>query len=201
MTPIVQSTQTWDFRLGRKDAGVALVLVVALALGWVLRMSVDNRTTVFQDKATGFAVTYPATWGTVASLSQSMLKVENPATDSPFKTSLTVDRRGLDAQNPPTLQQLVDRRVIQQGTLTAYHLLSTGETTVSGLKAMRQEYAYVVQPIEQARRASLPVVVHAIEFVVVGKDSAYYITLAAPEADTSDAARLMDDIIRTVKVQ
>jgi len=200
MTQSVQTTDTWDFRLGRKDAGVALVLAVALALGWLLRMNVADRSTVFQDKATGFAVTYPATWGSSESLKQIMLKVENPATESAFKTSLSVDRRLLDTQNPPTLQTLVDRRVAQQGALTAYHLLATSEATVAGLKAMRQEYAYVVQPIDQPRRASLPVVVHAIEYVVVGKDSAYYITLAAPEAAADDALQLMARIISTVKV-
>jgi hypothetical protein len=201
MSQTAQSTTTWDIRLWPKDIGVALVLVAALALGWFLRASIDNRAAVFQDPASGFSVTYPATWGTTDSLKQVMLKVENPATASAFKTSLTVDRRGLDTQNPPTLSQLVDRRVAQQGTLTGYHLLSTNEATVGGLKAMRQEYAYVVQPIEQARRASLPVVVHAIEYIVVGKDSAFYITLAAPESGASDAARQMDSIIRTVKVQ
>ena len=200
MTPSLQSTNTWDFRLGRKDAGVALVLIAALALGWLLRMSVEGRTTVFQDKATGFTVSYPATWGSTESLKQIMLKVENPATESAFKSSLAVDRRGLDTQNPPTLQLLVDRRVAQQGTLTAYHLLSTADATVSGLKSMRQEYAYVVQPIDQARRASLPVVVHAIEYVVLGKDSAYYITLAVPEDEAAGATQLMDSIIRSVKV-
>lgn len=200
MTQAVQTTQTWDFRLGRKDAGVLLVLVVALTLAWLLRMSVADRSTVFQDKASGFTVTYPATWGNSESLKQLMLKVENPATASPFKTSLTVDRRLLDTANPPTLQTLVDRRVAQQGTLTAYHLLSTSDATVSGLKAMRQEYAYVVQPIDQARRASVPVVVRAIEYVVVGKDSAYYITLAAPESDSSEALQLMARIISSVKV-
>ncbi|MBI5878596.1 MAG: hypothetical protein HZB53_13185 [Chloroflexi bacterium] len=200
MTPSLQTTQTWDFRLGRKDVGVALVLLAALAVGWVLRMSVENRTAVFQDQATGFTVTYPATWGSTESLRQVMLKVENPATESAFKASLVVDRRGLDTQNPPTLQQLVDRRVAQQGTLTAYHLLSTADATVSGLKSMRQEYAYVVQPIDQARRASVPVVVHAIEYVVIGKDSAYYITLAVPEDEAAGASPLMDSIIRSVKV-
>jgi hypothetical protein len=201
MSQTVESNQTWDIRLWPKDVGVGLVLVAALALGWFLRGSIENRATVFQDAATGFSVTYPSTWGTTDSLKQVLLKVENPATASAFKTTLTVDRRGLDTQNPPTLPQLVDRRVTQQGTLTGYHLLSSDEATVGGQKAMRQEYAYVVQPIDQPRRASLPVVVHAIEYVIVAKDSAYYVTLAVPEADTADAVRVMDGIIRTVKVQ
>ena len=203
---MAQATQTPDlhtfrFRLIPKDVGVAIVLVVALALGWILRVQTESRTTTFQDTASPFSVAYPATWGSVESLKQLVLKVEDPRTASPFKTALTVERRGLDPQSPPTLQQLVDRRVAQQGALTGFHLLSTGEATVGCAKAMRQEYAYVVQPIDQPRRASLPVVVHAVEYVVVTKDNAFYITLAAPESEFANASAQMNEIIKSARVQ
>ena len=51
---------------------------------------------------------------------------EDQRTDSAFKTSLTVERRALDTANPPTLQQLTDRRVALQGTLTAASLSTAG---------------------------------------------------------------------------
>ena len=72
---------------------------------------------------------------------------------------------------------------------------------MGGAKANRVEYAYVVQPIDQARRASLPVVVHAVNYVVVTKANVYYITLAAPDEEYADASAQFDQIIRTVKVQ
>jgi len=128
-----------------------------------------------------------------------MLKVEDQRTDSAFKTSLAVEKRGLDVKSPPTLQDLVDRRVAQQGTLPAFHLLSSRAETVAGAKAMRQEYAYVVQPIDQTRRASVPVVVHAIDYIVITKSYAFVITLAAPEGTFGQVSGILEDIIESVK--
>lgn len=102
---------------------------------------------------------------------------------------------------PPTRQELVDRRVTQHGTLTGYHFLSSNPATVGGAKAMQQEYACVAQPIDQPRRASLPVVVQVIEYIAIGRENAYYISLAAPESDFADARAQMNQIIQTVTVQ
>jgi hypothetical protein len=188
-------------RFLRKDIGVAIVVLIALALGLLLRVQTANRVTIFQDKDTAFSITYPATWGGVESLQDVLLKVEDPQTNSSFKTTLAVETRDLDPQSPPTIQQLVDRRIAQRGALTGYHFLSSDPATVGGAKAMRQEYAYVVQPNDQPRRASLPAVVHAIEYIVVGKENAFYITLAAPESDFVDARTQLEQIVQTVKVQ
>ena len=190
-----------NFHPWTKDIGVAVVVAVALLAGFVLRSQVLGRATVFQDKASGISIAYPATWGAASSLKQQMLSVQDQRTDSAFKTSLAVERRELDAKSPPTLQQLVDRRVAQQSTLTAFHLLSSSEATVGGAKAMRQEYAYVVQPIDQTRRASVPVVVHAIDYVVVTQANAFYITLVAPEGAFSEADDVFANIIKSVKLQ
>lgn len=187
-------------RFWRKDIGVAIVVLLALALGGLVRVQALNRTTIFQDQETAFRLAYPATWVSVESLQDVELKVEDPHTNSVFKTTLTVEARELEPAHPPTLQQLLDRRVAQRGALTGYHFLSSQLTTVGGAKAMRHEYAYVAQPIDEPRRASLPVVVHAIEYIIVGKTSTFYITLAAPENEFADARARMEQIIQTVHV-
>src|SRR5512143_836341 len=181
-----------------KDIGVAIVVIVALLLGWLLREATLNRTTVYQDSETGFSLKFPAAWGVADSLQDVMLKVENPTTDSAYKTNLVVEARELDPQNPPTLQELVARRVTQKGNLTGYHFIGEQDDTVAGQKARQIVYAYVVQPIDQPRRASLPVVVQAREYIVIGKDHVYYITVAAPEHEFSTASARLDEIIRTV---
>ena len=164
-----------------KDIGVAIVVIVALSLGWLLREVTLNRTSVFQDSETGLSLQFPAAWGTVDSLQDVLLKVENPATDSAYKTNLVVEARELDPQNPPTLQEFVDRRVTQKSNLTGYHFISEQEAAVDGEKARQLVYTYVVQPNDQPRRVSLPVVVVAREYIVTGKDRVYYLTVAAPQ--------------------
>jgi hypothetical protein len=188
-------------RMLPKDLGVAIVVLVALALGWALRSQVDGRVTQFQDPNTPFRMTYPAAWSVADSLQDVLLKVQDPRTDSAFKTSLSVESRELDPASPPTLQTLVDRRVEQRDRLDGYHFLANGEATVGGAKSERLEYAYVVQPIDQPRRASLPVVVQAREYIVLTKDRIYYITLAAPENAFADASASFERTIQTVQLQ
>jgi hypothetical protein len=183
-----------------KDLGVAFVVIVALLLGWLLREATLNRTIAYQDSETGFSLQFPAAWGAVDSLQDVLLKVENPATDSAYKTNLVVEARDLDPQNPPTLQEFVDRRVTQKGSLTGYHFIREQDATVDGNKARELVYAYVVQPIDQPRRVSLPVVVAAREFIVVGPDRVYYITVAAPENEFDAASVRLDGILNTVDI-
>jgi hypothetical protein len=188
-------------RFLRKDLGVAFVVLLALAFGWLLREQVFDRVTGFQDTETAFSISYPATWGGVESLRDVLLNVEDPRTNSTFKTTLTVEAHALDPAAPPTLEQLVDRRVAQRGTLTGYHLLSSQPAAVGTDRAMQLEYAYVAQPIDQPRRASLPIVVHAIEYVLMGKDNAFYVTIAAPESEFADMRAQSERIFQSISVQ
>lgn len=188
-------------RLLRKDMGVAIVVLLALGLGWLLFRQVDGRTTLFQDQGSPFRIAYPAAWNSAESLQDVLLKVEDPLTGSIFKTNLTVESRELDPQNPPTLQTLLDRRVAQRESFTGYHFLANRDATVAGTKAIELEYAYVVQPIDQPRRASLPVVVHAREYIVVAQDRTYYITLAAPEPEFAQANARFERALQTAQIQ
>jgi hypothetical protein len=183
-----------------KDVGVALVVLLALGLGWLLFMQTEGSVRVFQAADTPFRMSVPAAWSDAPSLQDALLKVEDWQTASPFKTTLTVERRELESQSPPTLQTLLDRRVTQRGALTGYHFLSDGDATVGGAKAKQLEYAYVTQPIDEARRASLPVVVHAREYIVVTQDRTYYITLAAPEDEFERASARFDQMIASVQL-
>lgn len=191
----------WRVRLWNKDLGVAVVVLIALALGWFVMVSAEGRTRSFSDPDGGFTVAFPERWIEGESLLAVLLKVENPAAASPFKTTLTVERRDLDPANPPTLQTLLDRRVEERELLTGYHLLSDTETTVGGEPALVTEYAYVVQPIDEQRRAARPVVVLAREYIVMSGERSYYITLAAAEADEPRAQAQFAQIIQSVEFQ
>jgi hypothetical protein len=191
----------YEIRKYRRDISVAIVVAAALALGWLLREYTLSRTKVFQDATTQFQIAYPAGWSSADSLQDVVLKVENPETASTFKTNLIVEARDLDPQDPPTLQTLIDRRVAQHGALTGYHFLSDEAATVDGQKAQRLDYAYVVQPLDTPRRASLPVVVRAREYIVVARDRVFYITLAAPDSEwDSSASGRMDQMIQSARV-
>ncbi|MBX0328485.1 hypothetical protein K2Z83_12435 [Oscillochloris sp. ZM17-4] len=181
-----------------KDLGVALVVAVALGLGWLLMAQTEGRTRAYAEPGGGISLAYPATWIGVDSLQDLLLKVEDPQTAAAFKTTLSVERRDLDPADPPTLQTLLDRRVEERGQIAGYHLLSDGEAILAGQRAILLEYAYVVQPIDTPRRASLPVVVHAREYLVITSDRSYYIALAAPEESFGSASAAFERIVRSI---
>jgi hypothetical protein len=185
----------------RQDVAIALVVLVALALGGLLRLRVDGATATFQEDGTPFRITYPATWSVTEPPAGMLLRAEDPRTDSAFKTTLTVERRDIDQAAPPTLQTLLDRRIAQQSELTGYTLLSSEETTVDGTRGARIDYAYVAQPIDDPRRSGVPVVVRAREYVIVAADRAYYITFAAPENEADAAFARFDRLIEEAKVR
>lgn len=194
--PSIHNFRTWN-----KDLGVAIVVLLALALGFILMQVVMNRTELYQEPNSAFQVAYPKTWANAESLQEVLLKVEDPTAASAYKTSLTVEARDLDPSAPPTMQTLVDRRVQQRSGLTAYHFIANNETQVNGAPAQELQYTYVVQPIDTPRRVSLPVVVVARDYIVLTPTRAYYITLVAPENEFASASEKMDRIIQSVKLQ
>lgn len=194
--PTIRPFQTW-----KKDLGVAIVVVVALALAYVMSQVVINRTKTFQAADGPFSIQYPGSWTNSESLQQVLLKVENPATDSAYKTSLTVEARDLDPSAPPVMQTLIDRRVEQRSGLTAYHFISNTQKTIAGVPAEELIYTYVVQPNDTPRRASLPVVVIARDDILLTQTTVYYITMVAPQTEFDQASQRMDTILKSVKVQ
>jgi hypothetical protein len=201
MIGTTQGQSLYRVRMLPKDLGVATVVLAALLLGLGMRLLVEGRVKQFQDPNSSFRMSYPASWGFADSLQDVLLKIEDPNTDSAFKTAMTVESRELDPASPPTLQTLIDRRVEQRSGLIGYHFLSNADATVGGAKSARIEYAYVVQPNDAPRRASLPVVVRAREYIIVGKDRTYYVTLSAPENAFDQASAQFERTIRTVQLQ
>ncbi len=201
MTQARQAEPIYRLRMGPKDVGVALITALCLLGGLLLMWNSTGRTRAFQDELSPLRLSYPADWHSVDSLQDVTLKVEDPFTPSAFKTSLSVEQRELDPAAPPTLQTLLDRQVEERQRLTGYHFLDESESLVGGARAIVSEYAYVVQPIDEARRASLPVVVHAREYIVVTGDNSYYFTLAAPEEEFAEARRQFDRIIESAVVE
>jgi hypothetical protein len=196
-----QEGSLWRVRMLPKDVGVALVILVALGLGLLLRTQMESRTITFRAQDTPLSITYPAGWGSlVAPPEGTLLSVADPLTDSTFKTALTVENQLLDPTAPAPLQTLVNRRIDDHDDLTGYHFIGQQDAAVDGAPAQQLEYAYVAQPIDTPGRAALPVVVHAREYVVQAGDSVYYFTLAAPEADFVAASASFDRIMQTVNV-
>ena len=193
--------QFWRIRHTRKDAGVLVVSLIALLAGFILYRLIDTRVEVFQEQDSPFRIAYPAGWEKAASLSDSVIKLQDPETASAYKTNVIVIRRDLDPASPPTLQTLLDRRVQERSKLTGYHFLGSRDATVAGAKGIELGYAFTTQPIDQPRSASLPVVVQTRDVILVGKTTSYYITLSAPQNEFERANARFEEILKTVRIE
>ncbi|MFV9506768.1 MAG: hypothetical protein AB4911_19635 [Oscillochloridaceae bacterium umkhey_bin13] len=191
----------YDLRIHPKDVGVLLIAALCLFGGWLLMQRTTSQTISFQDELTPLQLAYPAGWIVAPPVENIVLAVINPVTPSLFKTTISVENRLIDPANPPTLQTLLDRRIEQRQSLTSYHFLGERETTVDGARAIVTDYAYVTLPIDESRRAALPVVVVAREYIVITADQSYYITLAAPETTFEADARRFERMVADIRLQ
>jgi hypothetical protein len=202
MPPASEDTGFYPMRYLRKDVGVAIIAGACLLIGFLIMTWAGARTTSFTAQDVPFSVSYPADWVAAESLLQApVMRVEDPLAKSAFKTSMTVESRELDPAAPPTLQELLDRRVSDRTQLPGYHFLANAEATVDGQKALRYEYAYTAQPIDEPYRASLPVVVMAQEYIVISPDRTYYITFAVPEDEIELNQPRIQRVMQSVKLQ
>lgn len=182
------------------DLGVALVFIVALVAALAVRSQAVGHTTTFSSPDAPITFSYPADWREAGTLDDTLLNVEDPFVDSAFKTRFTVTTRQLDPASAPPLEELTNRQITDRSILTGYHFLASGPAKVANSDASVIEYAYTVQPIDEPRRASLPVVVQAREYIVRTADRSYYFALAAPAADYAQASAALERIIASVKL-
>ncbi len=192
--------QIYDLRLRPKDLGVILIALLCLFSGWLLMQSTTTRTRSFQDELTSLRFAYPARWVALPPPMNVVLLITNPATPSAFKTTISVENRPIDPASPPTLQDLLDRRVEQRQAQVAYQFIGESESEVGGARAIRTDYAFVTQPIVEARRDTLPVVVQTREYIIITADQSYYITLAAPEGEFVRVLPTFERMIASMEV-
>ena len=189
-----------SFNLLHIDLGVALAVLAALVIALVLRGQATGRTTAFRSANAPITFSVPATWREAGTLDDTLVTLEDPYVDSAFKTRLSVVTRQLEPASAPPLDELVNRAIADHSTLIGYHFLSSGPTNVAGSDASNITYSYVVQPIDEPRRPSLPVVVQAREVIVRTADRSYYFILAAPADDYERANAELDRVIASVKL-
>lgn len=155
------------------SATIALVAVIMLGLGWLMRNSALSATVVFADDLSGIRAQIPQNWLITTDDPAFVLKAED-AGAIPFKTILSVSVLPVGAEATP--RNVVDTLTLQRaGQLASYRVLSIEPLALGEDPAIEMNYAYV-QTEPNPFLNAVPLVVQGRDVVVIRQNQAIIIT-------------------------
>lgn len=176
---------------------VILVVVVALLLGWVVKVRIQGQTVTFTSDDGAVGLQYPARWLQQAD-KDTLLTVSDVRAEGWYKPRLSLTTRQMNPNYPLTANDVIVALSVQRAQeLTGYRVLDVDQGTVGGLSASRLTYAYVSEP-EGGLQVGLPVVVEAVDWVAIREGTAYVLTLSAAAEEFSRQAGAFRSIVASV---
>lgn len=167
------------------DWAVVGVVIVALLLGWALKVSAENKTSSYSNE--GVTVQYPDGW-LLDEKAGYVVKVSDP-NSGPFRTTYIVQTDAIDAGASETaalISLLNNVSLSRAQTATAYKLFQVEEVQIRGKPAIKATYVYVEEKPDPFRE-STPVVVEGMDYAFVEGGKVYVFTLLAAESDFAAA--------------
>jgi hypothetical protein len=161
------------------DWVVVGIVIVALLLGWALKVSAESRTLSYSNE--GVTVRYPDGW-LLDEKAGYIVKVSDPSSGL-FRTTYTVQKQLVDAGVAETaaLTSLLNNVSLSRAqTTTAYKLFQVDQVQVRGKAALKAAYVYVEEKPNPFRE-TVPVVVEGVDYAFVEDGTAYVFTLLAAE--------------------
>ncbi|NIN67842.1 MAG: hypothetical protein GTO63_24680 [Anaerolineae bacterium] len=188
----------WETSL-RYDAPVIALAALAFVGIVGLRSLVLGQRAVFTDPDARLSVQYPASW-TPGVEKGSLLSVQDLRSKGAFKATFSIVVKELDSQRPiRPVQELVVPFTVERGReLRQYGVLDIAVTQVDTLDAARITYTYVDYPSGSPLQSALPVVVKAVDILVIHGDNLYILSFAAPAATFAQHSGTLDAILNSV---
>jgi hypothetical protein len=176
---------------------VVALVVVALLLGWAVKGWVEGQTVAFTSDDGAVSLSYPDRWLEQAD-KEAVVAASDVRAAGAFKPSFSLSTREMDPDYPLTVSDLLVALSLDRAeNLTAYRALSVDEGVVGGLEASKVTYAYVAEPTGGAQ-AGVPVVVGAVDWVVIHEGKAYILTFAAMADQFASEEGAFDSILASV---
>jgi hypothetical protein len=175
-----------------------LVAIGALTFAYSLRSRALNATTGFENKQAGVAARYPSNWLLdQQGVSDIIFRVQDPAA-LPFKTTLQVSLLtvGPDATSADIPDLL---NMTRASTLSTYRPLNIAPITLpNGTHGLRMAYAYVASE-ENPFLQSVPIVVRAVDVIVLRSNQALVITYRADTQSYDENLHFFDSFLRSLE--
>jgi hypothetical protein len=175
---------------------VALVFV-ALLLGWAFKDWVLGQMVTFTSEDGAVSLSYPNRWLEQID-KETLVTASDLRGEGLFKPTFSLRTREMDPDFPLTENDLLVALSLDRAEeLTAYRVLSVEQGMLAGLDASKVTYAYVAEPAGGSQ-SSMPVVVQAIDWVVIHEGRAYILTFAAAADRFADEEGAFDSILASV---
>ncbi len=171
------------------------LVVVALLLGWLVKVAAEGRTIAY--KAEGLSLRYPSGWVRANVEAPTLLRVED-RTATPFRTTLMLQRLPMPQGNRPVAAVQQGLALERGRTWIAYRVLSVEEpATVEGRTGMRVTFAYV-EPNHNPFLETVPVVMEGEDFLLPAGDQVYVATVTAAEENFARALRHLRTLVQSL---
>lgn len=179
------------------DLIVIALVVVALALGWVVKTVAEGRTVAVE--VSGLHLRYPAGWLRLDAQPPVLLQVQDGLARG-LATTLTLQRRPLPTGAAQPLALIQQSLALERGSQwAAYRVLQLQDSvSVGGRKGMRITFAYV-ETNPDPFLVTVPVVMRGDDLLFVQDDQAYIFTLTSAEANYGRSQGALLAIIRSWK--
>jgi RsiW-degrading membrane proteinase PrsW (M82 family) len=190
----------WETSL-RRDAVVIVTIVLALIAGLTLKSLVLHQRVTFTDADAHLSLQYPAWWALSQQKGQ-LLSVQDLRSQDAFKPTFSVEIRELEPETTRPVQEMVVPFTVERGQeLTGYRVLEIAETRIDGEDAAQITYIYVDYGAESHLQSALPVVVKAVDVLVIHQGKLYAFEAAAPAATFAQQSSTLDDILKSVDLE
>lgn len=177
----------------------ALVIVMLVA-GFLIKGSTEGKMEAFSSG--GVSLEYPAGWSaSTPEMEGQLLNASDPFSAAGFSTGMQVWQVPVSSigRNLPGLEDIAFAWTNQRSSqFESFSALNTTPATVDGKAAISVEYAYVAKP---NTATSLPVVVHAVDVLVLQGETLHVVSFAAEAQAFEASAGTWQNILKSVKIQ
>ena len=177
------------------DWAVIVLVVIALAAGWLIKSSTENATQSINSADGSFS--YPSGWQTSKALG---LSAQDTRTQSGIPTAFSITSETLDTDQG--LDALSTRQTIRLAQDNdGFSMLNINKETLGSDNAVTLNYAYVV--VSNAGTAAsdrLPVVVEATDTLIKRGNTLYVLRFSADSATYASLADLRAKLLSSVKL-
>lgn len=187
----------WERSL-RYDIPVFSIVVIALAVGWLLKGTVEGARATYSSQDGRLSLEYPVSW-TAFDEKETLLTIRDLRSEGVVKVALRIKTRELAPDSDTSVLELITPYSVEKGEqLSGFRILSIEERELANMEAVEIVYAYIDTLTESSNQLAVPVVVRGVDVLSILDDTLYAFTFVAPSEGFTDEMVTLQAILSSV---